>query len=163
MPRTEIVGAKGKIDDPQEFILALQEINGGSGLPLNADLICGRDHLLSATAHALRAFERGRNVCSSLPMETLVYASGERQISKAMQKMGVTSGSGRIAIVFFGPVDADPILSRLGLERDDSVLDLSIDKLLRFGIAADEIDLVPRGAMADLVLERVAFVELMKR
>lgn len=163
MSRTEVVGARGNIDDPQDLILALQELDGGSALPLNADLVCGKEHLLSAAAHALRAFERGGNVCSSLAMETLVYASGERQISKAMQKMGVTSGPGRIAIVFFGPVDPDPILSRLGLDREDSVLDLSIEKMLRFGISREEIDLVPREAVGDLVLERVAFVELMKR
>jgi KEOPS complex subunit Cgi121 len=162
MVKTTVLGARGQIGDMEAFIAALRDLNGGEGLALDADMICGKDHLVSAAFHATRAFERGENVCSSVVMETQLYASGERQISRAMKKMGVKLGMERIALVFFDVDDPDAALERLGLVRDDDVLDASVEKAVRFGIMPEELKAIPEDMVEDLVLERVAFVRMNK-
>ncbi|MCG7845347.1 MAG: hypothetical protein MIO90_07955, partial [Methanomassiliicoccales archaeon] len=56
---------------------------------MDADKVCGPDHLESAVIHARRAFEQGTAASNTLGMEVMLYASGERQISKAKKKMGL--------------------------------------------------------------------------
>lgn len=163
MQSVEIVGATGTIIDVDSFLDRMNELTDERVLVLNADIVCGRDHLLSAVSHAARAFERGRNVSSTLAMETLLYASGERQIQRATKKTGISEGEARLVLVFFREGGADDVLLSAGLRRDDSVLSPSKEKLIRFGIGTEEIGAVPDRDQADLVLERVAFVDLQKR
>jgi len=163
MPKINIVGARGKIADPKALVESLQALSEGGGLAMNADFVCGKNHLRSAIAHAERAFERGRNVSSTLAMETMLYASGERQISKATEKIGIDDGTERLAMILFDCQDADSLLRSLGLTRDDSVLESSPTKIMKFGISRREMEAVPEEDWPDLVLERVTFVELQKR
>lgn len=158
-----IIGAKGRVDDPNILIVSLQNMKQGMGVPLNADLVCGRDHLLSATLHAIRSFERGENISSNLLNEILIYASGERQFAKAVEKMGISKGCQRIAIVFLDCPHPEGIVKELGLSPDDSVLESTIEKLRRFGIEESEISALSAAELADVVLERVAFVDLIKK
>jgi tRNA threonylcarbamoyladenosine modification (KEOPS) complex Cgi121 subunit len=102
------------------------------------------------------------NACNNITMECLLYVSGERQISKAQEKMGMKIGTERVALVLFGPLIED-VLQMLGLTRDDSVLDASVEKALRFGVEQREIDALGPERASDLVLERVAFVDILKR
>jgi KEOPS complex subunit Cgi121 len=158
----QIVGAKGHIADPRKAVECLQGLPGGPVLALNADLICGAEHLQSAAEHALRSFDQQMNACNNLAMECFLYASGERQISKAQEKLGLKFGTERVALVLFGPRVEDA-LSALGLRRDDSVLDASVEKAVRFGIEPREIEALGPERAGDLVLERVAFVDILKR
>ncbi len=158
----QIVGAKGHISDPRKAVERLQLLPDGSVLALNADLICGVEHLQSAVEHALRSFDQQRNACNTITMECLLYASGERQISKAQEKMGMRKGMERLALVLFGP-DVEDVLKALELVRDDSVLEASVEKALRFGVDKGEMDALGPERASDLVLERVAFVDILKR
>jgi KEOPS complex subunit Cgi121 len=162
MVEVEIVGARGRVEDPEVLIEALRSIGGGGCAALDADMVCGCDHLRSAAMHALRAFGRGDNVASTLAVETVLFASGERQISKALKKMSLHIGDERIALVLFGVADADAALEKFGLRRDDDVLAPSREKAVRFGITEAELDAVPPSRYQDLVLERVAFAGLPK-
>ncbi|MFP4170506.1 MAG: KEOPS complex subunit Cgi121 [Methanomassiliicoccales archaeon] len=154
-----ILGARGDVGDPEEVLDILRSL--GQGVPIDPDMVVGRDHLESAAEHALRAFERGTNTASSLGMETLMYASGERQISRATEKMGVKGHSQGMALVLFD-LDPEKALEALGMERDYSLLEGDLEKLRRHGIGEEEI--LAAGDLAlDLVLERVAFVEMTKR
>ncbi|MDH7507865.1 MAG: KEOPS complex subunit Cgi121 [Methanomassiliicoccales archaeon] len=163
MTEITIIGARGHVDDPNRLIASLQNLERGIGIPLNADLVCGRDHLLSATLHAIRSFERGENISSNLSNEILIYASGERQFAKAVEKMGISKGSQRIAIVFLDCPHPEEVIRDLGLSHDDSVLEPTIEKLRRFGIDESEISTLSATEFADVVLERVAFVDLIKK
>ena len=162
MKGIEIVGAKGKVSDPEELYLTLQRMGHGSAAVMNPDKVCGKEHLMSAATHAQRAFERGNNSSSSLGLETVLYASGERQISRALEKMGLIPGSEEVALVLFD-LDPDDAIEGLGMARDDGVLECTLEKLRAFGITDEELNAVPRELMCDLVLERVAFVEIIKR
>jgi len=132
---------------------------------MDADKVCGIGHLESAVFHARRAFERGTNASNTLGMEVILYASGERQISKAKKKMGLHQDTERIALVVLGPDDleVDQALKELDLRRDDGLLDCTMEKGASFGIDAAELKAVGEEMLADLVLEKVAFVEILKR
>ncbi len=157
----EVVGARGNVADPEELYGSL---NGREEVvvALNPAMVCGRQHLLSAAMHALRAFERGTNSSTSLGIETLLYASGERQISHALDKMGIAEEMKGVALILFD-ADPDEVIDALQMSRDDGLLDCDPERVLAFGIGEDEIRSVPDELMADLVLERVAFVEMLKR
>jgi KEOPS complex subunit Cgi121 len=158
----EIVGARGKMRDPGQLLGRLRSVKRGEVLALDADMVCGREHLESAVEHAYRAFDRGTNSSNNMMMETMLYSSGERQISKAQEKMSVKTGSDRVALVLFG-ARKDEVLQIAGLEEDESVLECTGSKLARFGIEPRELEAVPSEKAIDLVLERVAFVEILKR
>jgi KEOPS complex subunit Cgi121 len=157
-----ILGARGEAGSAAEFIALVQSLPC-EVLPMDADMVCGRTHLEAAAAHAQRAMEQGTNASASISMETMLFASGERQISKAKEKMGVKNGMRHFALVLFDCAEPGEVLSRLRLVQDDLVLLPSREKLITFGIEARELDSVPERLAADLVLERVAFVEILKR
>lgn len=129
---------------------------------LDARTVCGRDHLVSAAEHAERAVREGTNVAKSLAVEFVVYASGERQIADALAKVGIRNDTREFAVVLFGGGDPDEVLKELALTRDDSVLESSREKLEAFGITDAEIESLPPDRVNDLVLERVALVDLLK-
>ena len=131
----------------------------------DADLVFGKNHLISASEHATRAFERGKNSTNSLAMEILLYASGERQIQKSIQKLGVKKGKTKIAFVFDGKIsdeNIDNALGSLDLSRDDKVLEGDINTLRKFGITQQELITVPEDKHGDLILEKIAMVDVIK-
>jgi len=130
---------------------------------MDADMVCGVDHLDSAVFHARRAFERGTNASNTLGMEVILYASGEKQISKAKKKMGLHQETDKVAVVVLGPEDVDNVLHDLELKRDDALLECSLEKAAAFGIDRKELETVGQEMLVDLVLEKVAFVEILKR
>ncbi len=136
---------------------------GADVVLMDADRVCGVDHLLSAVLHAKRAFERGTASCNTLGMEIILYASGERQITKAKRKMGLGQGTERVALVLLEEGDMDRLIKAMGLERDDALLACTRAKGEAFGISPQELETVGEGRLQDLVLEKVAFVDLLKR
>ena len=130
---------------------------------MDADKVCGADHLESAVFHARRAFERGSNASNTLGMEVMLYASGERQITKGKRKMGLHAETERVAVVLLGEGDIDQVLEDLGLRRDDGLLACTFQKGEAFGIDPRELQAVGTERLQELVLEKVAFVELLKR
>ena len=157
-----ILGARGETGSAAEFMALVQSLPC-EVLPMDADMVCGKAHLEAAAIHAKRAIEQGTNASATLSMETMLFASGERQISRAKEKMGVKDGTRRFALVLYGCNDPADILRRLKLIKDDLVLLPSREKIIAFGIDSSELGSVPEWQAADLVLERVAFVEVLKR
>jgi KEOPS complex subunit Cgi121 len=153
-------GARGPAADPVDRLA--KSGNMGDLQLLDARLVCGRDHLVAAYEHAERAMREGTNAAKSLAVEFVLYASGERQIGNALAKMGIRSDTTEFAVVAFGGLDVAPALAALALTRDDSVLKPSRQKLRAFGLSDVEVDSVPGDRQADLVLERVAMVDLLK-
>jgi len=154
-----VVGARG---DGQDALKKLKDIRK-EGLDvqlLNAKMVCDKDHLITASEHALRAFARGENVASTMSMELLLYASGQRQIDTAIERMGVHTSDREIAVVVLGEgkVDISQLLRSLGLERDDAVLKVGEEKLRRWGVTEREMATVDPDHREDLILEKVALL-----
>jgi KEOPS complex subunit Cgi121 len=163
MVRHQLSGGRGKVEDPVTFLETVRAHHDGDMLAVDASKVCGPEHMTSALAHAERAFRYGRNAADTLALETMLYLSGERQLSKAKDKMGLRAGSERVALLFLEQVPDERLWDHLGLRRDDSVLDFEVAKAMSFGIGMEELASVPGHMAQDLVLERVAFVELIKR
>jgi KEOPS complex subunit Cgi121 len=171
-----VFGARGTITDIDEFLSKLQRFSQENHLIIqvfDARVVYGRDHLLSATTHALRAFQEGTNATNSLPLEMLLYAAGERQIHKAIKKMGVKHGEQQIAFVLIdnkkksngGEIITKMIrklLRLFHLRCDEGVLQGNRDTLTRFGITPQEIRTTPEARYGDLILEKIAMVDIIK-
>jgi KEOPS complex subunit Cgi121 len=170
----EIIGSKGNIQDIDLFFKQLLNLSKKYEIiiqAIDADIVYGKNHLISASKHAIRAFNQSRNSTNSFEMEILLYASGERQIKRAIQKVGIKKGKVNIALVFVDKVQGNgkisdnaiaEILKILKLIRDDKVLEGDVNTLRRFGIAQKELITIPESKHGDLILEKVAMVDVIK-
>ena len=165
----QIIGAKCSIESKEQFLKRVRDFVAnspkGKGMLLqflDADLVCGRQHLESALNHALRAFQRGNAISDTLAMEILLYAAGEVQISSALAKIGLSDGCENVACIIDPGIEIGSLMAYLDLTRDDGVLECSESKLRRFGITKESISAAGSNSMADLVLEKVGMVEVRK-
>jgi KEOPS complex subunit Cgi121 len=99
-----------------------------------AETIAGTHHLHFALMNALRSFELGRNISKSLKVEVLLYASGQRQISRAIEMLGLRDDSSKIAIMLISfsekkVRDAENRVENvIPGRRDDSVLSVANER-----------------------------------
>jgi KEOPS complex subunit Cgi121 len=129
---------------------------GGDVVLLDPRMVCGRDHIISAAMHAERAFENGTNRSKTILTETILYAAGDRQIGRAMEKMRPKKGNEEMVAVLFN-ID-DPKLDMIGMERCDRVMEASVEKAKALGM--DTFDGI---SYEDAALEHVAMADLLKQ
>lgn len=164
-----------KITDVAKFFADIKAETGKACVQFfNADLIAGKAHLRFAALNALTAFKSKVNISNSLAMETLLYASAQRQIKDALKLMGVSPSSKRVAILILaetpnqGATVLESVSKLLQGKRDDSVMEFSKDKIdgfmKLFGISTMELEAKTekRGAeneaLLDLVVEHMALL-----
>jgi len=139
----------------------------------DAKFVATWQHLYFAVLNALTAFKNNENISRSLAMETMLYASAQRQISKAMKLLGIKPNSSEIAVLIIGE-KPEKVRSSLAMvskhinsEPDDSVLELSNQKATStkkiFEISSVELKTVTKKddwerALIDLVIERMALL-----
>ncbi|MFX0062445.1 MAG: KEOPS complex subunit Cgi121 [Candidatus Hermodarchaeota archaeon] len=107
---------------------------------VNADLIAGEKHFLSALWHTRQAFAAGRNTGKKPAVELVRFLSCQRQISIAFQLIGVKDSKDpqNVALVIVGE-DISQIsdqinqkfLDKFDAQRNDAVLNPSDKKLQR--------------------------------
>jgi len=132
---------------------------------VDASKVYGKEHLEVAAERAIRAFEEGRAFGKTRAVEVILYASGKRQIAQAIRFMGIRDGATEIGAVAISGPDGDlpaDLDKRLGLDRDDKVLEGSEDVLDAFGIGPEARNGISKDRWGDLVLERVALLDLEK-
>ncbi|PKK85337.1 MAG: hypothetical protein CVT48_05825 [Thermoplasmata archaeon HGW-Thermoplasmata-1] len=172
------MGAKGSIVDAGAFVERVNRFALENRIAvqfMNARMVYGKEHLLSALVHAVRSLEQGRNSASSPALEMLLYACGEKQISAALGKMGVISGEVGLAACFASvpgmagcdghmPTESELVnfIEKLGLRRDDAVMKGTPEKLFALGISAQEAATVGVKRYVDLVLEKVAMTDILQ-
>jgi len=133
----EVAGFKHDVRDSERFLQELKKISPELQA-YDADAIIGKLHLISAWERAQRAFKEGRASCSRIELETLCYAAGERQISVAIERVGIKDTTKRIALL--GPAEAiERAEKEMGLQRDDAALEASPEKLKRLGIESEDM------------------------
>jgi KEOPS complex subunit Cgi121 len=152
---------EGEAVAERERIVSNASSAGVEVLVLRADRVFGSDHLRAALYHAKKAMIDGRNSSDSLAMETLLYASGERQLGVAIKKMSVDQACKEMAIAQ---------LSRGALpecegwsEMDPVRSDLPDSALEEFGLSKKELKTTVPGRRMDLILERTASVDVLKK
>jgi tRNA threonylcarbamoyladenosine modification (KEOPS) complex Cgi121 subunit len=69
---------------------------------MDGAMIVDELHLLSAAQNAANAWKGDYMISRGLDVEVAVYASGQKQISKAFEQLGVTDKTSSIALVVIG-------------------------------------------------------------
>ena len=151
----------------EDILLGAKKANRLAPLQvLRADRVIGADHLRSAALHAKRAFDEGRNHADRMDVEFARYAAGERQIRKAIDKMGVPDGHDAGVVCAFGPKRRDAVqyfIDWLGLRESDAVIGADEAALRAFGITDAQLAATTPAVRMDLILEAVAAVDLMRK
>lgn len=166
----KIIGAKGNIQNIDNFFRKIRDFSDKNSVTIqvfNADLIFGEKHLISAYEHAVRAIKQNRNTTNSLEMEILLYAAGERQLKIAIPKMGVKKGESNLAIIIINKEKSfvkviKNFLNEFNLERRDNLLRGDENTIKKFGLKKNEIKTVSKNKYQDLILEKVALVDIIK-
>jgi KEOPS complex subunit Cgi121 len=162
-----------------DFLAVLNGIAQGYAVTiqaLEATLIAGVGHINSAVQKAIRALEHKRGITSDLGLEILLYASGRRQIERALA-MGVTEGEHTVAVVIVdvrGDKDLDAVAEAVKREtgiEEMPLQELEVDPLDEqkkanlkrfFAITDEELKAVGEQKLQMLVLERVALLDVLK-
>lgn len=170
-----ITGFKeAKIKNLQTFFEHIQQRIKGSHVQFfDARLIAGWEHLYFAALNALRAFEAGLNISRSPAVEALLYVSGQHQIKKAVETLGIKPDTSEMAVLIISETKRGAeetlrtVSDLLKGEICDDVLRLTDEKIedIRrlFNISDLELEAASRGeglgrALTDLVIEHVALL-----
>ncbi len=161
-----------------EFLAVLSQIAQEYAVTIqamDATLIASEDHIKAAVDKAVRAVAKNQGITSDLGLEILLYASGRRQIGRALA-MGVTEGEKKVAVVIVDAegrrdleVVAEDVKRATGLV-EMPLQDLEVDPneekkehLKRFfAITEAELNAVGEEKLKLLVLERVALLDVLK-
>ncbi|MDI9624412.1 MAG: KEOPS complex subunit Cgi121 [Methanothermobacter sp.] len=137
--KIKILGFKGEIRDINETLTILED--DGIIQLMDARAVAGKEHVLHATAHAIKAFKRGENIANDIGLEICLRTAATRQINKALEMVGLKEGPMEICAVL---IDSDKldILSKM-FKRDDSVLEPDKEYLKKlYNLTENEIELV---------------------
>ena len=165
---TEIISGIVQIEDVENFLKMLNELSKKHRViiqVLDADRIASRDHINFAVEKAKKAVHEGRNIAKDLGIEILLYASGKHQIEQAMS-MGIHPGKNSVAIVIMGDATKGASSELKTVIHESPVLDYTKYKkrklIKTFDITEAEIRTVGEDKIPELVLERVALLDVMK-
>ncbi len=159
-----ILEGRVSIDNVEEFLHKLKKISKEKNLTLqvlDADKIAGEKHIRFAVVKAINSFRTGTAIANDLAKEIMLYAAGTRQISRAV-KLGIHKGENNIVLVAVG----DAKLSGFDEIRHEPVLAYNESKkealMKAFGITDKELEAAGEEKIPELVLERVALVDVIK-
>ncbi len=165
-----------KIKDVKQFLQTIHEKTDDDACIqfFDASLVAGWEHLYFAALNALNAFKSKCSISNSLAMETLLYASAQRQIKDAVNLMGIKPSTPNVAVLICAKTSeqAKAVLktvSRLLVGTpDDSVVELTDDKraglMDLFNVSTLELEAkterkgFEKQALSDLIIEHVALL-----
>ena len=163
----EIRTALFDVTDRDRFLFAVRAIASEYGTAVicfNADNLAGKRHAEIALCHALRSQKAGTLIANSFEMEALLYASGSRQCSVA-SSFGVHTGNNR-AYICCCPGGAAvwealaPLVRFVDGDWDTITPEHRAKLKELFAIPDEEIAAAGESRFTDLVLERVALLEV---
>ena len=162
--------------DPSVTLKELRsEVPGSEIQFFDGGRVAGKEHLEIAAINALHAYKSGIGISRSLAMETLLYASAQRQIDAAITRTGVTQDSKIVGFVAFSETGEDALVLEdkiaqiAEVELNEELLEEWSEEKSRkivtlYGISATELEAVkmPRQeiheAIKRAVVERVAIL-----
>jgi KEOPS complex subunit Cgi121 len=132
----------------------------------DAEKLAGRAHAEAALRHAHRAFAQGSAISNSFEMEALLYAAGTRQCSAAVS-FGLHDGENHLYVCCCPAPEGiwkDLALHmQFGGEPDECISPEKAAWLMAlFDITPAEIAATGQDRIRDLVLERVALLDVSK-
>jgi tRNA threonylcarbamoyladenosine modification (KEOPS) complex Cgi121 subunit len=166
-----VTGWKKRLElPPDELVGILREIGDANSTVLqtfDAERIAGPMHLVHAARQALFAFKIGENRARALDLEILRWAAAEREIKRAISKVGVSATTTKFAALCVGANartvrrSLNSILRQLRAEPSESVFRMTEQKRRwlaeNFGI---ENPAKSRRLLELQILERIAELAL---
>ena len=158
-----------RVSDIESLLSWLRDISHRNGVNIicfNADMLAGQDHVISAIIHAKRAMKNGSCVSSSFEIEALLYAAGSRQCQDAV-KFGVHQGSNHDFLCIY-PINSiawSELSKAMTVSSEDweMMTDEKSNILISlFGITDEELSVTGKDRLKDLILERVALLDVYK-
>jgi len=135
---------------------------------VDLDRVPGRRYLKLATVNATKSFHSKQPIAKTLGMELLLYISAEKQIARALKRVGITADTCRIAAVAVS-AHRDRVLAAgnllavtMGRESDDRPLDDWTQqriKNVRSGYEIEDKELeavIQENETETMVIERLA-------
>lgn len=153
-----IAGYRANITD-LKIIDQLKKHFEGTIQLLDARGIAGKEHIYHATLHALLAFQRKENIAKDLGLEICIRTSAQRQITKALDMIGLKKGNTEVCAVLIGENNFKTSLEEFLGSRDDSILEPNEKYLKRlYGISDTEIRAA--GNIKRCLMERTSLLIL---
>lgn len=164
------------VSSPTHLLHTLRKNLGKSPLQiLDAAYIAGKQHVLFATINALNAFKQGNNLSAHIEVEVLLYISAQRQISKAIELIGVKQQTRHIAVIFLTSNREEAKRKEIILQqsisgqRDDSIINLDESKrpllMKAFNISPIQLQATAKQgleALEALIIEKSAMLAVRK-
>jgi len=155
----EIAGFKGNIDGIPNALKKIDSIKSnccdGCIIQLmDGKAVAGKKHILHGIIHGILAFKRKENLANDLGIEICVRTSAQRQISKALNVLGLKEGEMDIVAILINCPDyfVDE-LSNI-FKRDDSVFAPNLDVLKElYDISDDELAIFD---IEDILIDKVS-------
>ena len=155
----EIVGFKGNIESIPNILKKIDSIKGnccdGCIIQLiNAKGIAGKKHIIQGIIHGILAFKRGENLANDLGIEICVRTSAQRQISKALNVLGLKEGEMDIVAVLINCPDY--FIDELSniFSYDDGVFDPDFAVLKEvYSISEEELAIME---MEDILIDKIS-------
>ncbi len=165
--KCEIRQAIMTVNDRDECLKVIQEIGRHHSISIvcfDADMLAGRVHADTAIQHARRSISSPKPISNSFEMEALLFAAGSRQCSVAAE-FGIHKGENKMYVCLYPPKeDAWMALADQMLFVSDTWDDWTPQKVTRlmslFNITQDELETVGPCHLIDLILERIALLEV---
>ena len=173
-----ILHATGSITDIEKIVNDIDALGKKYKVLIqvvNGDLIFSKLHIISAMEHAIRSFQHNQNATSTLNLELLLYIAGERQIHKAIKKVGITYKTTNFLIIITSEIKGfkgydgklsntirDSVLTTTQLTQINSDITGNRATLKKFGISDKELNTVRSEQYEGLILEKIAMVDLIK-
>lgn len=170
MPRCSIRQVRTNIRNLEVFLRRIREISTERNTCIiffDACKMAGKAHVESSLMHAWRAWQGGTMISSRVEMEALLYASGSRQIMHA-SAFGVHPGENSVYLCLCPDVgeawtDLRAFCSPADDEDWESLSQERIEHLCStFSISPKELEVVGPDRIGELVLERVALLEVFR-
>ncbi|MFW6321681.1 MAG: KEOPS complex subunit Cgi121 [Halohasta sp.] len=156
----KIIDGYAEIPDLDTFLNKIGEISDETGSTIqlfDADYVAGEQHLQRATEVAMRAVDRGMTIAREPAVEILLYASGRRQINRALE-MGVSEGSQAVVGVVTGGDETAAAAAVEALLVSEAVEWGSRETLTTFFEVTDAELAAVDDDLEAIVLERVALL-----
>ena len=121
-----------QLGDSQQILRDLNKISSEFQVVVqvcSVSKIATWEHIFFGCLYAMLAFKQKRNLLNRLPLEILLYISGQRQIKNAIEEFGIKNGENCIIILGNEDESMKQTLMRceklLGGEYSDEVLEIT--------------------------------------
>jgi KEOPS complex subunit Cgi121 len=149
-----------------QMLQATGERHGTHIVCFDAEKIAGLQHAAVAIRHAYRSFFSGNPISNSFEMEALLYAAGTRQCANAAS-FGIHEGENYLYICCCPEreeawKDLDGCVYFTGAPEEGVPAEKFPILAALFDITPQELDAAGRNRVVDLVIERIALLDVSK-